>query len=170
MGKDRQFADERLGDQSPIKRIAVVPLKVASEPGLPPPEGKIGKPLVGDLAQEILTDDELSQLSLDRDLPDGDGADEDFVVFDTGPRRGGQPRMVCEPPKESMGVEKEAYNPSPAKAAARSSGRSSKSSWMTIRPDMVPGRRFAEVNERSGTSLTSGFPALPMMTSSPLTA
>ena len=122
--------------------------------------------ILRDQAGQVPVDFQASGVDLNGNLPTACGAAKELVegVADDLPGDRGQPRVICDPPEEGVGVEKD---PPEARPPSRSSGRgASKSRETLIIPAAEPGSRCIGV-AAIGTSRATGFPAFPMMISSP---
>ncbi len=127
---DRQPLFERLGDEQPVERVAMVQRELSYALGVMGADGEQLGPVVLERLPEARWRGELAELALDRHFPDADRADDPAVDrTDRLPGTIRQASVSREPPQSRVRVEQQPQSMIPS-AAAMSGGSSSKSSPM----------------------------------------
>ncbi|CAM5730601.1 hypothetical protein SMICM304S_07916 [Streptomyces microflavus] len=162
-GDDGHSLDLSLGDQYPVEGVAVQ----GRQPTRPHPvsrgDRQRGELTVAYALRQVVRAVQLPQGLLDGDLPCGDRAEVDggFRVEEVL-HLVGELVGVLEPPEDHMGVEQETHQRTP-KASAMSSGSSSKSSAMWMRPASARARSscLGQSLPRGGFARGAGWRAGP---------
>ncbi len=155
-----------LRDQHAVERICVMRGQLPCCEGVRHGDGQRVEAGGIDGLEQVAGHLEPAGSRFDGDLPCRGGRDKNLVARrgDGIASRAWQDGIVGQPPQQDVRVEEQPHGRSPRKAAATSSGSSSKSSWTRTRPAQRPGRRGDR--SRAGTMRATTWPARAISTSS----
>jgi hypothetical protein len=169
-GEDSQAFDLRLRDQHPVEGIAVVEGQISYRCGMPLIDIEKRDGSVARYSGDVVVEPELSARDLDRDLPNGDDADDQSLArFDNPAMMRRKTRVAYDSLQQNMCIEQKAL--AHFVYSSHSGPSSSKSSAIQNLPLYAPMRLFPSgLGSSGGISRATTLPWRVTSTSSPASA